>query len=97
MLEQIKNAGWKKQAVSVTEKQEVDIKYEGVNCHIYLSRYADGEPHCGGRWNLQVYVGGYSAFNVSTSGMVASADEGMEKAARMIPHLHAAYIAIKGG
>ena len=96
MLEQIKNVEWKKQAVSVTEKQTADIEYEGVKCHIYLSRFADSEPHCGGRWSLQVYVGYCGTDSVMTGGLVASADEGMEKAARIIPVLHAAYLAIKG-
>lgn len=97
MLEQIKSAGWTKQGVEVVERQVADISYEGVSCHIYLSRYADTNTCCAGLWNLQVYVGYTSNFSVSTSGIVNSAEEGMAKAARAIPHLHAAYLAGKEG
>ena len=96
MLEQIKSADWKKQTVAVTTKQETEFKYEGTPCRVYLSQYAVTEQYCGGRWNLQVSVGGLS-FEVRTSGLVDTAEEGMELASRVIPALHAAHIAVKSG
>jgi hypothetical protein len=96
MLEQIKSADWKKQEVTTTTVQEANFVHDGVACLVYLARYADSEKWCGGKWNLQVRVGGYDNYSVSTSGIVDTAEQGMENAARMIPHLIAAYRACKG-
>mgnify|MGYP006279482073 CR=1 FL=1 len=96
MLEQIKSANWKKQEVTTYAKKEADFKHDGIDCHVYLSRYADTEQYFPGKWNLQLRVGGYGVFGVSVCGIVDTEEQGMEHAARMIPHLIAAHRACKG-
>jgi hypothetical protein len=96
MLEQLKSANWKKQEVTTVAKQEAYFTHDGIDCHVYLSRYADTEHVCGGKWNLQVRVGGMANYGVSVCGIVDTEEMGMEHAARMIPHLIAAHRACKG-